>query len=64
MQDKSMSEDDMRRTIARAVARHLAASMLSVKIRLTETTSGCPLVELTLPTGETYNLTITKARKS
>lgn len=53
---------DMRVTIASAVAVHMKDAMPSVKVRTTETTSGCPVVELTIGT-DTYNLTITKARK-
>lgn len=57
-----MSSPDMRVTIASAVAVHLNDAMPDIKIRQTETTSGCPIVELTFSTGNVYNLTITKAR--
>jgi hypothetical protein len=55
---------DMRITIASAVAVHLKDAMPAVTIRQTETTSGCPIVELRFESGDVYNLTITKARKS
>jgi hypothetical protein len=57
----------MRVTIASAVACALKdftdGAGRSVEVRVTETTSGCPLVAFTV-NGVTYNLTITKARKT
>ena len=56
---------DMRVTIASVVACALKeftdGADRSVGVRVTETTNGCPLVELTVGT-QAYNLTITKAR--
>lgn len=58
---------DMREMIASAVEkglrRYLFASN-SILIRPTATTSGCPMLEVTIASGDAYNITITKARKS
>lgn len=54
----------MRITIASAVALGIRRAMAyDVEIQQTETTSGCPVLKLTMPSGDVYNLTITKARK-
>lgn len=63
-----MSELDMRVTIAACVASALQDAYPKepgngIHVQQTETTSGCPIVQLTV-NGTTYNLTITKARKS
>lgn len=52
----------MRVTIAAAVAYALKEGFADTVVRQTETTSGCPVVELTIAR-HVYNLTITKARK-
>lgn len=59
---------DMRVMIALAVAsgtrRDLKAEdNIDVVADFTETTSGSPIVTLTMRNGDVYNLTITKARK-
>lgn len=56
-----MSDPDMRHTIASAVAVVLSEEFLNSTVRQTETTSGCPIVEVTIA-GVQYNLTITRAR--
>lgn len=58
----------MRVTVASAVAVAMKefstppAGQSALLIRQTETTSGCPIVELTFENGDVYNVTITKAR--
>jgi hypothetical protein len=56
------SGEDMRVTIADAVAYACKEAFVDTTIERTQTTSGCPIVNLTIH-GHSYNLTITKSRK-
>lgn len=55
--------DDKRVDLAASVAVALACEYAGAAVALDQTTSGCPIVKVTTD-GATYNLTITRERKS